>query len=279
MNRAIAVLLAAFCVTGLSGCIGHLGSKPGVYDVHKAKVQFRDRELHLTCVTPLAPHPPAVMILFASGDAGWLGASKWIFEHMAERGYYVAAINSREMVKAQKASGKKLSLSDGTLDLAAIIEGAKKSLGLPDKMPTILTGDSRGSGMVIFGAANKKLQPGLAGAVAVALTREADYLQAPDPSLHIPGVETDDKGRIQLYPAISRVGSLPIAVIQSAGDKYVTGAEARTLFGPDTPTRRLYAVNAKNHGFSGGRDEMLKDLDEALTWIIAMPPRESAPAQ
>ena len=124
--------------------------------------------------------------------------------------------------------------------------------------------------MVVFGAANKKMQPVLAGAVAVALTREADYLGAPDPSVHLPGIERDEKGQIQLYPAIARVGSLPIAVIESTGDKYVPAAEARRLFGPDTPTRRLYSVEASNHGFSGGRDELMRDLDAALEWIASM---------
>jgi hypothetical protein len=59
-------------------------------------------------------------------------------------------------------------------------------------------------------------------------------------------------------------------VIQSTGDKYVPATEARKLFRPDTPTRHLYSVEASNHGFSGGRDEMLKDLDDALAWITSM---------
>jgi hypothetical protein len=37
--------------------------------------------------------------------------------------------------------------------------------------------------------------------------------------------------------------------------------------------RRLYEVAAKNHGFSGGREEMLRDLEDALQWI-----EKSAPA-
>jgi fermentation-respiration switch protein FrsA (DUF1100 family) len=241
--------------------------------VHREEVQLPDSTLKITYVKPVAPQTPAILILFVTGDAGWQGASKPVFEHMAKQGHYIAAYNSRQALQITKRSGESLTLVEGTVDLTSIIDQARRALGLPDKTPTILTGVSRGASMVVFGAANKKMQPVLAGAVAVALTREADYLGAPDPSVHLPGIERDDKGQIQLYPAIGRIGSLPIAVIQSTGDKYVPAAEARGLFGPDTSTRRLYTVEASNHGFSGGRDDLMRDLDAALAWITSMPAR------
>jgi hypothetical protein len=126
--------------------------------------------------------------------------------------------------------------------------------------------------MAVFEAGDEKLQPGLAGAIAVALTRESDYLLPPDNPTALPGIVLDEKGGVLTYPAIERLGSHPIAVIQAAGDKYVPAAEARELFGPDTPTRRLYAVDASNHGFRGGRDELLRDVDAALSWIASLPP-------
>jgi hypothetical protein len=89
----------------------------------------------------------------------------------------------------------------------------------------------------------------------------------PDAAQRPPSIQLDDKGGILTYPAIDRLGQVPIAVIQSAGDKYVPDEESRRLFGPDTATRRLYEVNAKNHGFSGGQEELLKDLEVSLEWI------------
>jgi hypothetical protein len=111
------------------------------------------------------------------------------------------------------------------------------------------------------------IEGGTAEAVAMALTRETDYLDAGDPAVRPAAVKVDEKGRIQTYPAIDLLGSIPIAVIQSNGDSYLPGEEARRLFGPDTSTRHLYQVKASNHGFSGGKDELLRDLDDALTWI------------
>jgi hypothetical protein len=134
-------------------------------------------------------------------------------------------------------------------------------------------GESRGASWAVLASVSSRLQPQIAGTVAIALTRESDHLKAPDPANRPPQIQVDDKERVQLYPAIALAGDLPLAVIQSTGDGYVPAAESRKLLGPDTATRRLYEVQAKNHGFSGGRDEMLRDLEDALRWIEKTPPR------
>ncbi|HEX5061819.1 MAG TPA: hypothetical protein VFV99_20770, partial [Kofleriaceae bacterium] len=100
--------------------------------------------------------------------------------------------------------------------------------------------------------------------------READYLQAP-PAERAPNVLIDDQGRIQIYPALKSLGSTPVAVIQATNDSYVAAAEARQLLGPDTPTLRLYEVESSNHRFSGARDKMIEDVDDALQWIETSP--------
>ena len=131
----------------------------------------------------------------------------------------------------------------------------------------IATGFSRGANLVVLTAGIRSLQHHLGGAIAMALTRETDFLEAPDPGRRPPQLTLDEKGRIQTYPAIEQAGPLPFAVIQSKGDKYVPAEESRRLFGPDGDTRRLYEVDARNHGFGGGREELMRDLDDALKWI------------
>jgi len=111
-----------------------------------------------------------------------------------------------------------------------------------------------------------ELKNDIAGAIAIALVREADYLRVPE---HERGtdIQVDDEGRLQIYPALKLLGSTRLAVIQSTNDKYVPSAESRQLLGPDTATLRLYQVEARDHGFRGGRDVLFKDLDEAMGWL------------
>jgi hypothetical protein len=132
-----------------------------------------------------------------------------------------------------------------------------------------VTGVSRGASFVVFAAGEPSQQPQICGAVAIALTRESDYMKPPNPAERGPYIKLDEKGGILLYPALARLGSIPVAVIQSTHDSYVTAAESRSLMGPDTPTRRLFEVQASNHSFGGGREQLFRDVDEALSWIAS----------
>jgi predicted esterase len=141
----------------------------------------------------------------------------------------------------------------------------------------IVVGFSRGATLVAFSALHPDLRDQVRGAIALALTREADYLRAP-PAERAPNIEVDDKGRIQIYPALKFLGSTPVAIIQSTNDPYVPSAESRKLLGPDTPTLRLYEVESSGHRFGGAHDKMIEDVDDALHWIEQQP-RQAAAAK
>lgn len=270
-----AALLAATCAAAalLPACGGHLATRPGLFEVRKQTVSMAHRDFTATYVTPTHPLHPDRLVIFSTGDAGWLGVSGDIFERLAELGYYAAGYNAREMLKPIRESGEKVGLSRTAFWLDNLFARARRDMNLPPETRLILIGESRGASAAVLAAVAPRIQPQIAGTIAIALTRESDYLKAPDPARRPPQIQVDEKERIQLYPAIALAGDAPLAVIQSAGDKYVPAAEARTLFGPDTPTRRLYEVDARNHGFAGGRAELLRDLEDALHWIEASPNR------
>jgi type IV secretory pathway VirJ component len=243
------------------------GAGNRAYAEREEVVRLPNRTLHIKCAIPKSPRAPVFLVVFASGDGGLRGASEAAYEHMAERGHYVAAFSSTEALKPVKSSGRFMTVPEAVEDIEALMREGKKLLGLPEATPTVVTGVSRGATMVVFAAAAPPLQPHVRGAVAIALTRETDYLTPPDPETRSALIKLDEKGRILLYPALDMLGSIPIAVIQSTRDSYISSAESRRLMGPDTPTRRLYEVEARNHSFGGGQDRMLRCLDEALDWI------------
>jgi len=251
-SRRLLLLVFAAAIA-LPACAGQVSSKAGVFDARKEEFRLGERSVDLTFVKPVKPRTPQYLVLYATGDAGWMGAAGAIFERMADERFTLAGYSSKQLVAPDKGSKRRVPIAEAASFIDAIIVHSRKALGLPDATPVIVTGYSRGANLV--------------GAVAIALTRETDFLETPDPANRPAGVVVDEKGRIQTYPAIVRAGPIPFAVIQSKGDSYVRSEEARKLFGPDTPTRRLYEVDARNHGFSGGRDELLRDLDEALAWI------------
>jgi dienelactone hydrolase len=235
-----------------------------VFAVTVQPVHTLGREIHATYVRPVQDRHPGYLVVFATGDDGWLGTSHALFKHLAEEGYTMAGFSSPEALQEIARSGERISTSRAAQELKDLYARAKHDLGLPDTTPIVIVGYSRGASVVAFTAVHPELRDGIGGAVAIALTREADYLHAHKGD---PQVQLDDQGRIQLYPALKFMGSAPLAVIQSTNDFYVPAAESRQLLGEDTPTLRLYTVEARDHGFSDARDRLMQDLDDALRWI------------
>jgi type IV secretory pathway VirJ component len=238
------------------------------YTERKEQVKLPNRSIEFRCAKPNSPRAPAFLVIFASGDAGLRFSSGAVYKHLAERGQYVAAYSSKEAI-AQHKGGSFMTLQEAAADIAAMMHEGKRLLDLPESTPTVVTGVSRGASMVVFAAAEPTLRAGIVGGIAIALTRESDYVKAPTPDEHTPFTKLDEKGRILTYPLLDRLGSTPIAVIQSTNDEYIASKDSRVLMGPDTATRRLFEVQAKNHGFRGGQDELLRDVDLALDWITA----------
>ena len=268
------LLLLCLVAIGCGACAG-LQSKPGVYEITKDSIKEGPRRIPLIYARPATVKHPDYLVVFATGDGGWRSVSLDVFDHLAALGYLCAGVNSPDAVKPVKRAGEKLSTAQAAERVRASFAEAKKAFGLAPSTPVIVVGFSRGATLVAFSALHPELRDQLGGAIALALTREADYLRAP-PTERAPDIQVDSKGRIQIYPALKFLGSTRVAIIQSTNDPYVPAAESRRLLGPDTPTLRLYEVESSNHRFGGARDKVLADVDDALAWIEQSRPAAAA---
>jgi hypothetical protein len=257
--------LAALLVLG--GCAGPVQSSLGAFDARTVPVRFAGRDLDVTYVTPGTPRSREVLILFATGDAGYWGVSGEIARHLAEERYFLVTYDARQLVARERKSGTPAKIQAVAALYDTMLMDSRRSLGIADSVPVIVTGYSRGANMVVLSAAIESLRHHLAGAIAIALTRRADYLERPTPKDPLSSVLVDEKGRIQTYAAIPSAGRLPFALIQGTSDSYIGAEEAHKLFGPDTDRRRFYAITS-GHSFGGdARDTLMRDLDDALEWV------------
>jgi pimeloyl-ACP methyl ester carboxylesterase len=256
---ALALMLA------LAGCAG-LTTQPGVFETQRMRVAFRNRELPVTYVKPAVDRHPGYFVVFATGDGGWHGPSAALFRHLADQGYVLAGLSSPEVLNRAQKPRRRFSPTQATANLANLFAAIRRTLGVDSSSSMIVVGFSRGASIVAYTAMNQRLRVGLAGTVAIALTREDEYVRAPT-GRRRRDLKVDDQGRLAIYPSLAAVSGTRLAVIQSTNDHYVRAAESRELLGPDTPERRLYAVDARNHTFGGGRDALMSDLDDALSWI------------
>lgn len=259
--------VVALASAWLCGCAGPLQSMPGTFVARTVPIKIAGRDLEVTYVTPDVPRQREALIVFASGDAGYWGVSGEIIEHLAEQRYYLVTYDARQLIAREKASGTPAKIEQVAALYDTMLVDARRSHELPDSIPAIVTGYSRGANFVVLSAGIESLRQRLVGAVAIALTRRADYLERPTPKDPLSSVLVDEKGRLLTYAAIPSAGPLPFALIQASNDSYIGADEARQLFGPDGPSRRFYKVEG-SHTFGGARDVLMRDLDQALAWIL-----------
>ena len=233
-------------------------------------------ELHVS--KPITPIVPDVMVLYATGDGGWFGAAIDMFQEIADAGYPVAGFSSRAFLRIERPKGALVSSRQLAAEYAQIISAARTALGLGDTSGVVLAGWSRGAAFSVLVGSEHDPRDRLLGVIAIGLI-EGEDLQASDaddgPDDDQPAEQTPAGKRrwpFDTYGRIAQLDPLPCAVIQATKDNYLPAARAQQLFGADTPRRRFYAIEARNHRFSGGKAAFNHALRDSITWMTSPAP-------
>ena len=206
-------------------------------------------KLHFSRGARGADHP---LLVYATGDGGWHRKDVAAYDHLVTFGYPTVGFDAHDYVKhlgSETTTPERLAA-----DYEVIIAAAKETLQLPADYPVVLVGVSRGAGLSVVAAGECGLRPSIAGVLAVALTKEEEYVAVPE--------------MVQVYDYLPKLANTPIAVVQSTRDHYLPAAAARALFGPDTPYRWFQPVEAHNHSFGGARDQLYDAMERSLTWLV-----------
>ena len=267
---SIAVALA------LSGCAGlprPQATPTSMPLASTSTVVLHGKPLELHVSRPSGTSPSDVVVLYASGDGGWFGAAVDMFHRIADAGYPVAGFSSRAFLKIERPRGALVNPAQLAAEYEQIVAQARVALGLGDTSRVVLTGWSRGAAFSVLVGSEPEAQPRLLGVIAIGLD-EGEDLQvsgAGDESDDGPASGEKRHWPFDTYARIGEIEPLLCAVIQATHDNYLPAARARQLFGPDTPSRRFYAVDAKNHRFSGGKPAFDAALLDAIHWIVSQP--------
>lgn len=228
-------------------------------------------ELHLSA--PHTPVAPGVLVLYASGDGGWFGTAVDMFRQVAAAGYFTLGFSSRSFLKLQRPRNSPLNAAQLAAEYRQIVAQARTVLGLEGTTRTILTGWSRGAAFAVLVGSEPAARDDVLGVVAIGLAEGEDLM------VNGPEDETDEGNAppekrpwpFEPYARIPHLGPRPCAVIQATHDGYLPATRARELFGSDTPLRRFYEVDAKNHRFSGGGAAFNAAWLDAVRWIVQRP--------
>lgn len=247
-----ALLLAA-----MSACAYRLDSRVPAVLTSETFVRLHGHALRLHLSQPVRDPSPAPLLVYATGDAGWWGKDRAIFDHLKESGYDTVGFSAREYV--HHLGKNMLRPSELASDYLAIITTAVATLKMPPATRAVLVGKSRGAGLAVGAAIDSQLNATLAGVLAIGLTREEEYVH---------GSRSQELVMLQTYARVEDLGQLPVAVIQSSNDEYVPAAEARQLLGPDTAWRVLVPIESRDHNFDGATDVLYMEMKRSLQWIL-----------
>jgi fermentation-respiration switch protein FrsA (DUF1100 family) len=269
------MLPAAALLLVTLGCSCHMNLPAPIGLIKtEASMALNGHEFDLRLSKPAQAAAGDVLIIYATGDGGWLGLGGDVFQWLASWNYPIAGFSSRGYIHNLGLSSDAETTTPRRLvrDYENIIAFAETRLGLPSSTPIILVGLSRGAGFAVVAAGEGGLDQRLAGLLAIALTKEEEHVMRNRPrnARSVNNPRQRPQVMIETYTYLSRIGSLPLMVLQSTNDGYLPADAARKLFGADTDLRKLRAVEASNHSFSGGCQTLYQDTQDALKWMTGL---------
>ncbi len=253
MNRVLAFL--AVVVASSSTLLGQ-GPEPG-----KNIVTLRGQQQDMYCYRA-RPSRSLGKVLFVPGDGGWRGFAITIAENLSSSGYEVYGLNTRRYLKSFSGT-KVLATSEIARDLAQLAEWARQ--GSTDRI--LLLGWSEGAGLGLAAASDPAHENVFQGFVAVGMTeynilalRWSDFMA--QATKRLPNEPT-----FKSIDFIGKISPLPLAMISSTHDEYVSAETTRNLFAAARDPKRLVLIDAEDHKFGGKTDEFFRTLNESLLWI------------
>ena len=256
-DRIRLFVCGALLLAAMSACAHRIDSSVPTVLISETFVTLHGHALRLHLSQPVHDPSPAPLLVYATGDAGWWGKDRAIFDHLKDSGYDAVGFSAREYV--HNLGKDMLHPAELASDYEAIIATAVAALRMPPATRAVLVGKSRGAGLAVAAAIDSQLNAALAGVLAIGLTREEEYVH---------GSRSQELVMLQTYPQVEDLGQLPVAVIQSSNDEYVPAAEARQLLGPDTAWRELVPIESRDHNFGGATDVLYREMKRSLQWIL-----------
>jgi hypothetical protein len=269
MDRRVRLgsLLALACAVLTGGCAARAGGHAAALTPPVADyvIVLNDHPLRLHFSRGLdGTNRP--LLVYATGDGGWRRKDLAAYRQLVALGYPTVGFDAHDYVTH---FGERDSTTPARLaaDYRQIIGVAREMLRLPADYPVVLVGVSRGAGLSVVAAGQRALRPSIAGVLAIALTKEEEYVKGLRPLRLRRAGAPQGPEMVEVYEYLPRLGGMPIAVIQSTGDDYLSADAARVLFGPDNPHRWFQPVQSRNHSFGGARPQLYDAMSRSLAWI------------
>jgi alpha-beta hydrolase superfamily lysophospholipase len=212
--------------------------------------------------------PGGVPAVVSSGDGGWVHLAPHVAELLASRGYFVVGFDVKAYLSSFTSDHAGVSTEDEPGDFLVL---ARYAAGETGKAP-VLIGVSEGAGLSVLAATDPGTKREIAGVIGLGLPDLNELAwRWRDAVIYL----THKPPHEPLFSAaavIGQVSPLPLAIIQSTHDEFVSINDTARMLQAAGDPKRLWTIEAADHGFSDNLAEFDRQLLEALAWIDANRP-------
>lgn len=204
-------------------------------------------------------------VIMASGDVGWVGLAVTLSHALADGGYAVAGLNTRQYLANYTSGRAHLTPDDIAGDYVAIC-GALRAQGLAPAQ-IVVAGVSEGAAMGVVAASTPAGHAAIAGVITLGLPQVAEIAwRWTDFTSWITKKDADEPSVVS-REYLGKVSPLPIVMIQSTRDEYVTPADFTVLEAAAGAPKRRVLIDAANHRFTDRMPQVKEALLNALAWM------------
>jgi alpha/beta superfamily hydrolase len=243
-----------------------LPSIAGAQVVRQVQFPLRGKVLDLNVYLPKGT--PKGTVLVGSGDVGWVGLGVEVAEFLQVQGYCAVGINVRQYLAVFTSPKGTMTTSDPQSDYAALMGFLRQRGTLWE--PVIVSGLSEGAALAVQAASAAQNHAWLRGVITMGLppTAEIGWRWADFTSW----ITKRDPNEPMFAPKdfIAAVAPVPLFMVQSTIDEYVTEADYRLFERLAQEPKRLVLIRASNHRFTDRKKELKDTLLAGLGWIAEM---------
>ncbi len=256
MARPAITRLIGLC---LAGALVASGAAAG----EKVPVTIRGKAFVLELYRPGQAAPKGT-ILMGSGDVGWVGLAVDLAGFLSDQGYAVVGINSRQYLATFTSRASHVTPEQVAGDYDAIVQRLRDRRTL--WAPVVVAGVSEGAALAVLAGA-KANHAWVQGVMTIGLPPSAELAWRWKDVLAWVTKGNAAEPSFEPKDFIGGVSPVPLWMIQSTRDEYVTEADYRAIETAARPPKRLVLVDAANHRFTDRRPVLRQHVVAGLAWI------------
>ena len=235
-------------------------------------VPLRGRTIALTVYQPSGV--PKGTIVMGSGDVGWVGLAVSMAQDLSARGFVVAGVNVRQYLAAFTSGKAHLTTTDVPGDYRAMADALRQQHLLPS--PVILSGVSEGAALAALAASDARNHDWVDGVNTMGLPEVAELAwRWSDVAAWITKRDANEPS-FETHAIVGAVSPVPLAMIQSTKDEYVSVEDYRRLLQSAREPKEQVLIDAGNHRFTDRQPQLRAAYEAALGWVLAARAAERA---